>query len=239
MTLTCGSLYSGIGGADLGLERAGFTLAWQAECDPWRRRVLEQHWPHIPRVSRVEHAALVELAPVDLLSITPPASDPEWLLLIWPLVARLHPSLLVIETGLRCADALREAFPRLGYSGIGINIACERRGLRGVSVRNSRTFAVGRAGTPEGLAELLAETEAQESLTLDEPDEGRAPGTMTQVMEWLAGLPIGWTCLCGQPPGQCAETGARLLACNDAIAPALTQWLGGRLRALLPQEVAA
>ncbi len=49
MTLTFGSLFSGIGGMDLGLERAGWKCVWQCEIDPYATRVLEKHWPHVRR----------------------------------------------------------------------------------------------------------------------------------------------------------------------------------------------
>src|SRR5690242_19547624 len=46
--LTVGSLFSGIGGLDLGLERAGMLVLWQCESDPYCRAVLRKHWPEVP-----------------------------------------------------------------------------------------------------------------------------------------------------------------------------------------------
>jgi DNA (cytosine-5)-methyltransferase 1 len=43
-----GSLFSGVGGLDLGLHRAGFQHAFFCESDPWRRTVLAAHWPGVP-----------------------------------------------------------------------------------------------------------------------------------------------------------------------------------------------
>ena len=53
MTLTVGSLFSGIGGFDLGLERAGMKVIWQSEIDQFACKVLKKHWPSVPNLGDI------------------------------------------------------------------------------------------------------------------------------------------------------------------------------------------
>ena len=62
-----GSLFSGIGGLDLGLERAGMTVAWQSEIDPYACRVLAKHWPTTPNLGDVTTIDWRTVEPVDLI----------------------------------------------------------------------------------------------------------------------------------------------------------------------------
>lgn len=42
-------MFAGVGGFDLGLERAGMTCVGQVEIDKHARSVLEKHWPNVPK----------------------------------------------------------------------------------------------------------------------------------------------------------------------------------------------
>ena len=105
-----GSLFTGIGGLDLGLERAGMKIAWQVEIDPFCRQVLEKHWPHVPKYGDIRQIRGDELEPVDLIAGGFPCQpvsvagkrkgqkDERWL---WPEFARIirvvRPQYVLVE----------------------------------------------------------------------------------------------------------------------------------------------
>ena len=65
--LTVGSLFSGIGGLDLGLERAGMHVKWQSEIDPYACKVLAKHWPNIPNHGDIKRIDWRTVEPVDVI----------------------------------------------------------------------------------------------------------------------------------------------------------------------------
>jgi DNA (cytosine-5)-methyltransferase 1 len=65
--ITFGSLFAGIGGFDLGFERAGMSCRWQVEIDDYANRVLEKHWPDVHRERDIRSSGWHNLQPVDII----------------------------------------------------------------------------------------------------------------------------------------------------------------------------
>jgi DNA (cytosine-5)-methyltransferase 1 len=116
-----GSLFSGIGGFDLGLERAGYEIVWQVENDAYCRRVLAKHWPDVPCYGDIHDVGAHNLEEVDVICGGFPCQpvstagkqrgqdDERWL---WPEFAR-------ILRELRPRYALVENVPGLLVRGMG------------------------------------------------------------------------------------------------------------------------
>ncbi len=74
--LTVGSLFSGIGGIELGLERTGgFRVIWQCENEPYASRVLAKHWPHVPNLGDIRHVNWTAIERPDLVCGGFPCTD--------------------------------------------------------------------------------------------------------------------------------------------------------------------
>ena len=107
---TFGSLFAGIGGIDLGLERAGWECRWQVEWDPYCQHVLAHHWPDVPRYGDIAGVDWAAVPPVDLIAGGFPCQpwsmagkrrgteDDRWL---WPEIERtireLRPRYVLVE----------------------------------------------------------------------------------------------------------------------------------------------
>src|SRR5262245_38127917 len=108
--LTFGSLFAGIGGFDLGFERAGMKCVWQVEIDPYATKVLEKHWPHVRRHDDVQTfppagdwrcdviCGGFPCQPVSLAGKRRGQDDERWL---WPhfsrIIRELRPRFAVVE----------------------------------------------------------------------------------------------------------------------------------------------
>jgi len=72
---TFGSLFAGVGGFDVALERAGWRCRWQVERDREAQRVLAAHFPGVPVHADVTTVDPADLAPVDLVCGGWPCQD--------------------------------------------------------------------------------------------------------------------------------------------------------------------
>lgn len=73
--LTVGSLFSGIGGLDLGLERAGMKVIWQSEIDDYACKVLKKHWPNVPNLGDITEVDWTEVKRPDVICGGFPCQD--------------------------------------------------------------------------------------------------------------------------------------------------------------------
>jgi site-specific DNA-cytosine methylase len=108
-----GSVFSGIGGLDLGFERAGMHCAWQIENNPFCQLALRKHWPETWKFLDVKEVNTRLLPQVDMVVGGPPCQststagrrkgerDDRWL---WPefvrIVAGVKPRWAVAENPL-------------------------------------------------------------------------------------------------------------------------------------------
>jgi DNA (cytosine-5)-methyltransferase 1 len=73
--ITFGSLFSGAGGFDLGLERAGMQCQFQVEWDKHCQQVLQYHWRDVPKWEDVQTVNGADLPPVEVIAWGSPCQD--------------------------------------------------------------------------------------------------------------------------------------------------------------------
>lgn len=154
------SLFSGIGGLDLGFERAGMTCVGQVEIDDWCRQLLTRHWPEVPRHDDVRTAvnwwgaeprpavdvvvAGFPCQPVSLAGKHAAQADSRWL---WPetrdVIRALRPRFAVLENvpGLR-SRGLDIVLGELASIGYDAEWDCVSASAVGAPHRRDRIFVI-------------------------------------------------------------------------------------------------
>ena len=172
-----GSLFSGVGGFDLGFERAGMKCAWTVEYDKQARSVLRKHWPDVPHYEDVHNVGPSQLTPIQLLCGGFPCQDYSVAgkrgglagdrgALWWQMhriIAECRPMWVVGENvpGLLSSNGGRDFLAIIGslvQLGYGVTWATLDSQYWGVAQRRRRLFIVGHLG---GIArpEILALSE--------------------------------------------------------------------------------
>ncbi len=236
MKATFGSIYSGIGGMDIGLERAGWRVLWQVESDQFRHAVLRKHWPVVRRFENILSVDPCGFDPVTLIAAGFPVSsfaDPPLEFLSLLRVLRIvQPQFLLLETTIgkgtykANVDALAIALRVAGYRRrvMRINVSLDDDTLYG------REFVVGiRMTNTNGFRPMLKELHGQ-SLAIDGYHEAQnIVGRMLweDVEEGENGLTVGtdWTCVCKKASCTC-DRKERIQSLRDATHPDMAQMMG-------------
>lgn len=232
------SLFSGIGGLELGLGWAGMTTVGQVEIDPFCRRVLAKHWPEVPRHddvrTTVEWWRSEQRPPVHLVAGGFPCqptsdagrrlaqADDRWL---WP-------AMLDVIQGIRPTWVVGENVPGLRTRGL----ALVERDLRAAGYRVRTGFISACAlGAPHPRKRLfvLAHTEGEgrcpwgtvrggAATTGDEHSPRRRP----RRRNWWAAEPRVGRVAHGVPAGV-----DRRRALGNAVVPQVAEYIGNLVMA--------
>jgi len=237
------SLCTGVGGLDLGFERAGMTTVGQVELSEFCRAVLTKHWPKVPKHDDVRTCVdwwRSEARPgVDLIAAgfpCQPASlagprlgenDERWL---WPdvdrVIGELRPEWFVFEN-----------VPGLRTMGLGAVLAdLDRRGYR-VRVGEISACAV---GFPHPRNRLFGLAHAPR---FRRPGRGSAgPGPALLEREGR-GQKSGWGWAAGSRPHGVAyglpSRVDRLRGIGNAVVPAVAEYVGRLILAADLEQAAA
>lgn len=176
--LTYGSLFTGIGGFDLGFDRSGMRGIWQVERDKDCNRVLGKQWPSVQRGTDVCEVTRERFGAVDVICGGFPCQDVSVAGKraglagarsgLWSefhrIIEEFKPRLCVIENvpglfsshgGLDFLTIIR-GLAKLGYCVAGAVLDSQ---YRGVAQRRDRVFIIGSLGNGS-CAEILFEPES-------------------------------------------------------------------------------
>jgi len=230
-----GSLFSGIGGLDLGLERAGMECTWQVEIDDYCTKVLTKHWPKVPKHKDIRDCGRHNLEAVDLICGGFPCqpvslagrrqaqADPRWL---WPEFARvireLRPKYVLVENvpGLYSAGG-SEVLADLAESGYDAEWDAIPAAAFGATHLRYRIFIVAYPKR-NGL-----ETNTDDRLLCKERNPISPNSSLPTMSLWNTAAP-NRTSFCGMDDGVPARVD-RLRALGNAVVPQVAEWVGHRI----------
>jgi len=248
-TITFGSLFSGIGGLDLGLEQASMKCVFQVENDRHCLTILNKHWPDVPKNEVRPCMGLVGGDPCPIrshLGKISGSSSPDLSGYFLAMVTRCKPRWILREN-VHHPDAVEfhAALELLGYSSFITRMDSKaftgqsrpREFLAGFNSKSSaQKFAmvVAKIVNSHSRGLLSKEQKAIPCLTTHARRcvsifdcyvyEGKKKGlrcfTHTE-RESLQGLPTGWTD--GIP------NSARERAVGNAVTVPVARWLGERI----------
>lgn len=226
-----GSLFTGLGGMDRGLEASGMECVWQVENDEYRTRILERQWPHVTRRRDVRECGRHNLAPVDLICIGDPCQSnsnaqrngsgaPSLGGEGVRVVDELRPRLVLRENpSVVKRDApwpwhrFRGELERLGYAVLPFRLrAC----CAGADHRRERMFLLAALQDADQTG-----LEGDECEILAGADEGRPDADIARPDRWSAAPRI-----CGRADG-IPHRRERLEGLGDAVVPQVAQIIGG------------
>lgn len=190
------SLFSGIGGIDLGFERAGFDVTYQCEIQPFCRSVLEKHWPAVPKSTDIKELSSAEIPASDIWVAGFPCQDVSLARMgkrdglrgkqsglffeFARLIGETRPRVLMLEnvSGLLSSHQGRDfgvvlgTLAELGYS-VGWRVLNSKN--FGVPQSRSRVYVVGCYRDREGPSQILFEPERGEGLFEASKANGEKP----------------------------------------------------------------
>jgi len=232
------SLFAGIGGFDLGLERAGMECVGQVEIDEWRLSKLVKHWPNVPKWRDVYEFTGNEIGAIDLICAGYPCqgesgsgkrqgtNDDRWL---WPETFRIvkakWPSWFLGENV-------------INHEGMGLSLVIADLESAGYSVR---PFIIPSAacGLPTverhiwivaASDEIRLQGDFAESFQWEpELSEEFSRGDPVQYERWA--LPESRVCRVGERPADWVD---RIKAIGDSVPPQVVEVIG---RAILRAHI--
>jgi DNA (cytosine-5)-methyltransferase 1 len=188
------SFFAGIGGFDLGFERAGMRTVWQCEIKPFCLDVLDHHWPDVPRATDIRHVEPNDIPDAEIWAGGFPCQDIS-LARMGPrsglhgsqsglffefarLLEARRPKVVVLENvaGLLSSNQGRDfglvvrTLADLGY-GVAWRVLDSRH--FGVPQSRTRVFIVGSLGGPDAAGSVLFEPECGDR----DAEKGRPDGS--------------------------------------------------------------